>query len=144
MTLSFLPDLRQLSDQELDALYNRCFKSGHTNLFDPPGYKFGAGAHIEREVYRRKIIASGWKPDRDTSLDFETVLRFEIERHRQEFHRQDSHYREYSNITRSKAVSDVFTADELEHIIDHFSCANDPFVQELVAKAQRMLDALPD
>lgn len=52
---------------------------------------------------------------------------------------------EYSNIKRSAAVSNAFTVDELEHIVQlllYFSSANDPFVQDLCAKAQRMVDAL--
>lgn len=99
MSLATPTNLCEMDNQQLAALYNQCFKSGHTNLFDPPGYKFGAALYIEREVFRRRLIACGWKPKDTTSLDFDTCLRFEIELHRQKFHRADSHYREYSNIS---------------------------------------------
>jgi hypothetical protein len=140
--LQQLPNLRELTDAELDALYKRCFKPGHTNLFSLPEYKFGASDHIEREVFRRRILAEGWTPNRDTSIPFDTMLDFEITRRRQEFHRQDSHYREYSSIRTTKVEHVSFTSEELEHIINHFSNANDPFVQAIAAKAQKMIDAL--
>lgn len=142
-----LPNLSELSDEELNGLYKLCFKEGHTNLFDLPGHKFGAASLVEEEVFRRRLKAEGWKPkQRENSIfAYDTLERFEISRRRVEFHKNDSHYNEYSTL-RAPAVKvyDSFTVEELEHIIEHFSNANDPFVVSLVAKAQRMLDEIPN
>lgn len=98
----------------------------------PIEHKFGYAAAIEKEEIERSLLRRGVPmPQRY----------FEIERIYQERHANDPSYAERSAAFRARQAppSPSFTAEELQHMMEHFAGANDPIAASIAEKAKSLL-----
>lgn len=134
--------ISSLTDDEIEYLLSKARRltgkiPGAMNLFDIPGAGFGYATHVEREQIRRRLLKEN--PDYDPA-----ALHFDIEKERVKIHRNDPPFSVYQKVLTKivKAPTIAFTAEELEHIMEHFANANDPFVIGIAEKARLQLERL--
>ena len=89
--------------------------------------KFGYWRMVEERMIREELLASGVEP---------TV--FNISKRVEENHASDVPFREQSSRLRANTPivqSNAFTQEELAFLVEHFTGANDPIAQSVLAKA---------
>lgn len=130
--------IRKLTDEEIDYLLSISRRlPGASNIFDIPGTKFGYSHLVEEEQIRRHLLAGGG------FIEGSAQLYFAVKDEMVKRHRGDLPFRVYQQQFKSMLTGSAkiaFTTDELEHIVKHFSGANDPFVQQIVEKAVALIE----
>ncbi len=100
-----------------------------------PGTPFGWGIVNFKARFQRRLIERGWDQQRAwwrANRAYERVMRYTPS--------FADYCRAQTVLHPTPAPPLIFTADELQHMIDLFTDANDPISRAIAAKAQAMLD----
>jgi hypothetical protein len=113
-----------------------------SNLFDPPGRKLGWAHHEERAIIREHLNRKLGRLEVHSWDWFRREQRITAIQRR--LHRYDLTFRELGVLYKRKWAREAppstqFTTEELRHLVELFTGANDPLSQSIAEKAAARL-----